>query len=196
MKALLLSIGLFVLPLFHLNSGKIMEKDMYEYLEETSEKLEDDVSDLSEAQLNFKPNAETWSVAECLEHIIKTEGELFKALQQTLENDQDEAGEVSMDDAALIAMITNRDQKAKASPNLLPENKYASSEEALEAFETQREEIKDYLKDSDADMYAHTFDFPFATVDAHQLVLFLAGHTARHTLQIEEVMADPGFPAE
>ncbi len=195
MKALL-SIGLFLLPLFPLNSEEISEKDMYEYMDETSDKLEDDVSDLSESQFNFKPDAETWSIAECLEHIIKTEGELFKALKETLENDQDEAGEVSMDDAALIAMITNRDQKAKASANLQPEHQFENSEEALEAFENQREEIKEYLKNSEADMYSHTFEFPFATVDAHQLVLFLAGHTARHTLQIEEVMADPLFPSE
>jgi hypothetical protein len=33
-------------------------------------------------------------------------------------------------------------------------------------------------------------------VDAYQFMLFLAGHSKRHLLQIKEVKADPGFPKQ
>jgi hypothetical protein len=31
-------------------------------------------------------------------------------------------------------------------------------------------------------------------VDLYQVLILLAAHSARHTLQLEEVMASPGFP--
>ena len=34
----------------------------------------------------------------------------------------------------------------------------------------------------------------FEMLDAYDWLLFLSGHTERHTLQIQEVKADPGFP--
>jgi hypothetical protein len=33
-------------------------------------------------------------------------------------------------------------------------------------------------------------------MDLYQGLVLLAAHTARHTLQIEEVMASPGFPKQ
>jgi hypothetical protein len=35
---------------------------------------------------------------------------------------------------------------------------------------------------------------PFGSVDVYQVFLMTSAHTARHTKQIEEIKADPGFP--
>jgi hypothetical protein len=40
----------------------------------------------------------------------------------------------------------------------------------------------------------HISDSPFGPVDAYQSMLFIAGHSARHTLQIEDIKASEGFP--
>lgn len=37
---------------------------------------------LSAAQINWKPNAESWSVGQCLEHLIKTDREFFPELDK------------------------------------------------------------------------------------------------------------------
>ena len=37
-------------------------------------------------------------------------------------------------------------------------------------------------------------DSPAGATDAYQSLLFLAGHTVRHTLQIEEIKAVANFP--
>jgi hypothetical protein len=42
---------------------------------------------------------------------------------------------------------------------------------------------------------AHAAPHPaFGPLDAHQWILLVAGHSARHTLQIEEVKTAAGYP--
>ena len=45
------------------------------------------------------------------------------------------------------------------------------------------------------DVKGHTVSLPNgAMFNSYQLVLFMSGHTKRHTLQMQEVMADANFP--
>ena len=51
------------------------------------------------------------------------------------------------------------------------------------------------LAQGDADMRAHAAQHPgFGMIDTYGWMLFLSGHTERHTLQIDEVKANPDFP--
>ena len=52
----------------------VIISDIFEYLDETKEKLEESVNNLSEEQLTFKPEEESWSVAQIVEHIVIVEG--------------------------------------------------------------------------------------------------------------------------
>jgi len=68
-------------------------------------------------------------------------------------------------------------------------------ETAFKDLENQRKEILEFIKNADLeDLRNHVSDSPAGPTDAYQSLLFLAGHTARHTLQIEEVKADTHFP--
>jgi hypothetical protein len=52
-----------------------------------------------------------------------------------------------------------------------------------------------YIGSTNDDLKDHFINHPaFGTMDLYQELVLLAAHTARHTLQIEEVMASPGFP--
>ena len=44
------------------------------------------------------------------------------------------------------------------------------------------------------DLRNRYFDFPFGKADSYQIILFLSGHTKRHTDQIKEVIANEKFP--
>jgi hypothetical protein len=46
---------------------------LVQHLENSKAKVLDAVKGLSEAQMNFKPAPERWSVADCLEHIAASE---------------------------------------------------------------------------------------------------------------------------
>ena len=55
----------------------------------------------------------------------------------------------------------------------------------------------DFINDqTEEDLRNHISDSPFGPVDGYQSLLFIAGHMARHTLQIEEVMQAENFPEE
>ncbi|HEY9559731.1 MAG TPA: DinB family protein, partial [Anseongella sp.] len=76
-----------------------------------------------------------------------------------------------------------------------PHGKYASVEAALAQLEATRDTILNYIDQANVnDLRNHIIESPGGTSDGYQSLLFIAGHTARHTLQINEVKSDPGFP--
>lgn len=51
-----------------------------------------------------------------------------------------------------------------------------------------------FVYENEADLRNHYMVMPFGTLDAYQGLLFIAGHTERHVLQMEEVKANANFP--
>src|SRR5690606_40003661 len=56
-----------------------------DYYQETLDKLSNSVNELSEAQLHFKATDSTWSISQCLEHIIITEDMIFGMIKGYME---------------------------------------------------------------------------------------------------------------
>ena len=56
------------------------------HLHATRKAFLDSVAGLSDAQWNFKPAPERWSIAECAEHIAVSEDSLFDLLRQILKS--------------------------------------------------------------------------------------------------------------
>lgn len=176
----------------------VYEKDIMEYLEETEEALIEVTEDLSEEQMQYKPDAESWSIAEIIEHINMVENSMKSMINNKMNSDSEsENVEVKMTDDQVIQLITNRSQKFKTQNQFEPTGEYTTADDAIKAFIDQRENITDWIKDSNTDMRSVVItDFPFGPVDGYQTLLFMAGHTERHTAQIEEVKASPDFPEE
>lgn len=172
---------------------------LLDYYQQTFDQLKKAMDGLSEAQLQFKPAPDRWSISQCLDHIILTEKALFGFAQQTMAQapNPERRSEVKMTDEDVISGMTNRSFKAKASKELTPveAGKYKSAGEAIETLRKQRTELLDYINGlSEEDMRNRITDSPFGPVDGYHSLLYIPGHTARHTLQIEEVKADPNFP--
>ncbi|WP_161554490.1 DinB family protein [Sinomicrobium soli] len=172
------------------------------YLQQTVDTLKGSVSALSETQLQFSPAKDRWSVSQCLEHIVITENMLFGMVLEQLkkpvvsgEEEKDETMKLS--DEELIAAIKDRSQKAEAPAELQGEGKYNSPGDAIRDLEAGRKAVQDYIENTSVEaLRDHILEFPFGKVDGYQALLFVPAHTARHTLQIEEVKADPGFPED
>tara|TARA_R110001606_G_scaffold100629_1_gene221234 strand:- start:158 stop:763 length:606 start_codon:yes stop_codon:yes gene_type:complete len=156
------------------------------------------IQGLSEEQLNYKVNDDSWSIAECAEHIAISENMIFGMLQGTLatEADPSKRQEVKVSDEQLIAMIEDRSNKVKTSEPFEPSGKYGSFEETVEEFKSKRKEHIDYVKSTQDDLRNRYQQLPFGTIDAYQILLFMSGHTERHITQMEEVMDDEDFPME
>lgn len=166
------------------------------HLKQSQAELMMAVKDLSETQLNFKPNEESWSIAETVEHIAVSEKNLFGIVEMSLKTDPDPSmrEEVKISDQQILALINSRQQKVKTKPDLEPMNKFGSYDASLEAFKMQRASNMLFVKKTKEDLRNRYFEFPFGKVDAYQVILFMSGHTQRHMKQIVEIINNDNFP--
>lgn len=166
------------------------------YLEKTKSDLHTAVNGLTEEQLNFKATRESWSVAQCVEHIAKTENALFGIVNASLKTKPDPSlrKEVKMTDEEMVSLIIDRSTKVKAREDLQPKNEFGSSEATLKAFNESRDSHIEFVKTTNEDLRNRYFDFPFGKFDIYQVVLFLSGHAERHTKQIAEIKEEGNFP--
>jgi hypothetical protein len=168
-----------------------------DYYEKTKDKLLADVKGLSENQLNWKPDSTRWSVYQCTEHIALSERLFWQWIQMTERQpatpDKRSDDKVTTDE--LIAKMTDRSHKFQAPEMLRPGAQFPGEDAALQAFVLRRDSTIEYIKSTQDDLKDHFVAHPlFGTVDLYQVLILLAAHSARHTLQLEEVMATPGFP--
>lgn len=165
-------------------------------LTETKEVLLMKIKGLTAEQLNFKVNDDSWSIAECVEHIAISENNFMGFVQMSLKEEADPAkrSELKMTDEAIIKMITDRSNKIKTSSPFQPSGKFGSFEASLNEFSSKRDRNIHYIRTTSDDLRNHFNDFPFGKLDAFQIILFMSGHTKRHTDQIEEIIHHANFP--
>jgi hypothetical protein len=166
-------------------------------LKDTEKGVKDQVKGLTEAQLKFKPAADRWSIEECVKHIAKSEEMLWQMTDSIIKAaaNPDKRSEIKVTDEQLVQSIEDRSTKRKTREPLMPENiPFKDTEEALESFKKNREKLIEYVKSTNDELRSHIATMPFGMIDSYQLILFIAGHTNRHTQQIIEVKADPNYP--
>jgi DinB superfamily len=169
-----------------------------QYLETTKDGVIRATSGLSEAQWNFKPGPDRWSVAEVTEHIAAAEDFIRGNIEEKILQapPRSEPANVAELDAFVMKAIPDRSHKAEAPGPLRPTNRFGSPEASLKHFAESRAQTEAFLKSHD-DLRAHAVDSPLGKkLDAYEWVLFIAAHSERHTKQIEEVKADPNFPKQ
>ena len=165
------------------------------YLEVTREGFLKSLDGLSEAQWRFKAAPDKWSIAEVAEHIAISEGTILGLITtQMLQAPPPKPGE-GISDQKLIAGVTDRSQKGQAPEMLRPVNKWATRDALVKDFNADRDKTIEWLKTTTENLRAHAAPHPaFGPLDVHQWILLVAGHSARHTAQIEEVKAAAGYP--
>jgi uncharacterized damage-inducible protein DinB len=172
------------------------EKAM-QLLTQTESGVFDAVKGLSVAQLNFKPAAGKWSVADCIKHIAAAEKELWAMAEPALAQpaNPEKRADIKFTDDDLIKAVEDRTHKSKTFAALEPANSpYKTVTEALTAFRSNREKLIALIKNTKTDLRNHVLVLPVGTYDSYQFILLIAAHSNRHTQQINEVKADVGFP--
>ena len=165
------------------------------YLEETRTTFLKSIEGLSEAQWKFKAGPDRWSIAEVAEHIAISESTIMDLIQkQMLKAPPRKAGEGITDDK-VMAGVVDRTSKFQAPEQLKPVNKWATKDALIKDFNAARDKNIAWVKSTTEDLRAHAAPHPaFGPLDVHQWILLLAGHSARHTAQIEEVKTAAGYP--
>jgi hypothetical protein len=199
MKTLLLALCLagLVIPNLRAEDISAAERDKaIKYLEKTRLEVLAATKGLSEAQWNFKPGPDRWSVAEVTEHIAATEDRLMDMVRNQVMKAPARTGadDVKAIDEMVLQKIPDRSQKAQAPEELRPSNRFGSPKGSVDHFKESRAKTIDFIKKT-KDLRDHATDSPFGKkFDAYQWVLMTAAHSERHTKQINEVKDDPGFP--
>ena len=199
MKKFILPILVLALVSFGVVSEGLTDEEREftaDHMRDTKERLLTVVKGLSEAQLNFKSSPESWSIAECVEHLAISEEMIGGMLQGALKTPADPSmrDSVKISDNDLLGIITSRDKKVKTGEAFEPSGKFGSNAQTLVAFMTKRAEHIAYIRTTKDDLRNHYGQLPFGTIDGVQILLFMSGHTERHIQQMEEVMAHADFP--
>jgi DinB superfamily len=176
-----------------------------DYIEKSRQGIIAATEGLTEAQWNFKPSPECWSIAEILEHVAMTQelvagpvwGRLASAPPAPADHDRDTI------DAFIIAQFPNRSIGKFKGPEVLTPSGRATPAESIERLNRSCARLADLL-DSTPDLREHALDSPplkaisqgkYQLIDGYQLMLAMAGHAERHTRQMLEVKADAHYPA-
>ena len=158
----------------------------------------DGIADVkTEAQWNYKPAPDRWSVAECAAHIIAAEQYFRDNIAATLKSPALPAAQQSpAGDAVLSKMIRDRSQKFQAPAAIEPTGKVVPKAQAIKDFEATRARTLQYVRTTQDPLREHGGGTAPNITTAYQLVLMLSGHTERHTAQLLEVKASPGYPKQ
>ena len=165
-----------------------------QYLQQTRDGVVAATKGLSEAQMKFKPGPDRWSAAEVLEHITLVEDGLFQNVTEKVMKSPAGAADrdIAKIDAQVLAMLPDRSHKAQAPPPFVPTGRWTPAD-TQDHFLKSRAKTMAFLE-STPDLRAHVGDSPLGPLDPYEWLLFMAGHSERHTKQILEVKADPNFP--
>jgi hypothetical protein len=176
------------------------------FLVDTANDLRRVVEGLSEAQLRYRPNADSWSIADVLEHLAVVEHAFTHHIAPQLAGAP--AADPSRDavvvdqhilgfevDPAVTATPEGRPLN-RVPPVVAPRGRWQPTESAAKFF-ASREQTLAFLKSVTWQRHEHVFmNSGFGPLDAQQWALFLSAHVTRHVRQIEGIRAASGFPAE
>ncbi len=155
--------------------------------------LFESVSGLSAAQWNFRPDNDTWSIAEILEHLVLIEGRVHAIIGSMIDCPEAEPGHKEREiDDFIINEVPKRSIRVKAPAPVCPISRWTGPE-ALELFIASRDQTMQLL--AAPLLRGRVRPHPlFGPWDGYQWLLAVASHTMRHTGQILEVKAHPNFP--
>jgi hypothetical protein len=159
---------------------------------------------LNPEQINWKPGADSWSVAQCLDHLISINREYYPVFDRILKG---EHGRTLLRRLPFLhaifgrmmikALSPNSRQKFKAPGAARPSSSSIDSQ-IVERFIThQRETLVRMRSLEDREPAGIIITSPFASVVVYSLLdtfRLIVAHERRHFAQAQRVMETDGFP--
>jgi len=166
------------------------------YLTETRDAVERHVSHLTEAQWNFKPSAQRWSILDVLEHLVIFETFTHHVVTSMKDIPLNESDYDSLEiEQFLLRTVSDRSKKLKSPVPGHPTGRWKSTE-VLEQFLNARAGTQQLLEESPylRGRIVPNLLYSSPDWDGYSWIIASALHSARHLMQIEELKNDPGLP--
>lgn len=169
-------------------------KNLVTDLKDSRNELVRSVKNLSDAQLDYKANLQSWSIRDCIHYIASSEKEMWTKLEAVMKEPvtPDRLSMMKMEDEDVTAMVGYPVYKRgqPTTPN------WKSTSAAISSFKEVRADHIKYARSTTEDLRNHTVEVPFGTVDAYQYMLYMAAHCQHYIQQINNIKSQPGFPVQ
>lgn len=156
------------------------------------------VKDLTPAQWAFRESPDRWSIAENIEHLIAVEERITRRILKILDGpgEPEKRAAAVGKDALVETRGTDRSTRFNAPEPVHPTGKFDTSGLMAELRKTRVQTLA-FVSETRSDLRNHFILHPaFGDLDCYQWLLLLGKHGDRHALQIEEIKANPAWPAE
>jgi len=153
---------------------------------------------LTPAQWSFRESPERWSIAENLEHLILFEDFITGAIAGVMEGPAvpENKALAAAKDPLVLGLASSRSPRFRAREAVRPSGRWPDRIELIAEFRKARARTVAFATEAEADLRDHFFPhIAFGDLDCCQWLMLLGQHTRRHALQIEQIKADPAYPA-
>ena len=156
------------------------------------------VRGLTEEQWSFREAPERWSIADNIEHLVVFEGFIRSAITKTLEGaaEPEKKAEVGAKEPFVLGIANGRSNKLAARPIVCPTGRWPDRNELVSELQKTRAVTVAFAAETEAKLRDHFFPhISLGDLDCYQWLVVVGQHSTRHAFQIEEVKANPAFPA-
>ncbi|XWN37436.1 MAG: DinB family protein [Balneola sp.] len=161
--------------------------DLVEEYQSNTESFIKFIENISDDIFNKKTDKNTWSAAENVEHIIRSEfgtGRLFNASTK-----KDSSRDTEKKIQEIKSQFQDRTKKLQAFGVVLPTDSDKDKSDLLEKFKTSRKQVIDLIKVQDLDEVCTRFEHPlFGYMTRREWIHFNIVHTNRHKHQIQDLL--------
>ena len=160
--------------------------------------LIDTVQGVSEGQARWKPGLERWSILEYVEHLALGDDALVNVVRRSLLSPAHEetAEERRSREEKVRGTVIPRGVN-HAPERLKPNGRFASLEEAVQAFLAARGRTIEYVTTTQDDVRRHFAPHPvLGQLDGYQWLAGNARHAETHAGHIKEIQAMDGYPKQ
>lgn len=176
-------------------------------LQEISRIVATELMPLKENQLNWKPASSSWSVAQCIEHLLLAFQGYLTGLDHVIARAKAENNQATkpfqitfMGKLMVFAVNPSVKMWVPAPPKFKPEKRKVFNHEVLHQFNSTIQRLHEQLeasKNFDWNKYKITSPVsPLIRLSVGDTYEVLTLHSLRHLKQAQRVMANSGFPEQ
>jgi hypothetical protein len=149
--------------------------------------LREALEGVNAAMAAHKPSPESWSILDCVEHVVVTERYLMTRLQAAQNSER--PFEKSRREAKIAILAADRTRRIEAPRQAHPKGRFTTLSEALAALDATRAEVVNWVNNCAGDSRCMLTDHPLIAgpVTCAETLIMIAAHSARHAKQIEEI---------
>ena len=174
------------------------------HLSRTRELVLSEISQLRPDQWTFRPDEETWSIAQCADHIVTIERRVFSMVSKHMQSatpDPQRAAEVQKKTPWILQAVPSRHERVKVPAGIENHTNSATPEEFLNAFEERRAKVLQYVAETQDPLHQHwsrplTPGFWRSGRSASGFFIgdLCCGSERSHATQMAEVKAHSAYP--